>query len=102
MENVEATAKLKVAVQQGQADKLEQILQIEGIDPNSKIGRSITSHTPLTKVIEDGRLDLVNLLLSHPDVNPNTLGSDGFTPLALAIVKSQTDIVRALLDDKRT
>merc|ERR1711936_19107 len=102
MENVEADAKLRVAVQQGNTERLAEVLQLDGVNPNVKIGRSITSLTPLTQAIELGRPDLVKLLLQHPATQPDTKGNDGFTPLTLAIVQSSPELVSLLLSDPRT
>merc|ERR1711862_71817 len=102
MASTDASAKLRVAVQQGNAERVEQILALEGVDPNVKAGRSLTSHTPLTQAVELDRPDIVEMLLSHQDTMPDIKGNDGFTPLTLAIAKSSSSMVSLLLADQRT
>merc|ERR1712083_845406 len=97
MTSTDASAKLRVAVQQGNAEKVGQILALEGVDPNVKAGRSPTSHTPLTQAVELNRPDIVEILLTHPNTQPDTKGNDGFTPLTLAIAKSSSTMVSLLL-----
>merc|ERR1712179_125612 len=102
MTSTDASAKLRVAVQQGNAERVGQILALEGVDPNVKAGRSLTSHTPLTQAVELDRSNIVELLLTHQDTLPDTKGNDGFTPLTLAIAKSSSTMVSLLLADQRT
>eukprot|EP00092_Neocalanus_flemingeri_P026187 GFUD01028384.1.p1 GENE.GFUD01028384.1~~GFUD01028384.1.p1 ORF type:complete len:190 (-),score=78.13 GFUD01028384.1:76-582(-) len=102
MENIEADAKLRVAVQQGNVERVEKVLKLDGVDPNTKLDpRSLTSHTALTQAVELDRPDIVRLLLDHPDTLPDAKGNDGFTPLTLAIAKSSPDLVSVLLSDPR-
>merc|ERR1712218_178622 len=50
-----------------------------------------------TYAVEMLRPDIVSLLLSHPNTDPNMIGLDGFTPLTLAVTKSSPEIVTVLL-----
>jgi len=97
MEDLEACAKLRVAVKQGNLERVEEALKLAGVNPNVKTSRDITSHTPLTQAVELGRLDIIKLLLKHPACNPNLTGIDGFTPLTLAVTKGSQAIVALLL-----
>eukprot|EP00092_Neocalanus_flemingeri_P000148 GFUD01000155.1.p1 GENE.GFUD01000155.1~~GFUD01000155.1.p1 ORF type:complete len:183 (+),score=61.40 GFUD01000155.1:254-802(+) len=97
MEDVEACAKLRVAVKQGNVIRVEEALGLVGVNPNIKTSRDITSHTPLTQAVELDRPDIIKLLLSHPAIDPNMKGTDGFTPLTLAITKGSPTIVSMLL-----
>ena len=70
---------------------------MEGVNPNMRWSRDVTSHTPLTCAVEMVRPDIIKLLLSHPATNPNLNGLDGFTPLTLAVTKGSKEMVSVLL-----
>eukprot|EP00090_Calanus_glacialis_P014531 TRINITY_DN23336_c0_g1_i1.p1 TRINITY_DN23336_c0_g1~~TRINITY_DN23336_c0_g1_i1.p1 ORF type:complete len:183 (+),score=67.83 TRINITY_DN23336_c0_g1_i1:220-768(+) len=97
MEDLEACAKLRIAVRQGNIIRVEEALKLAGVNPNIKTSRDITSHTPLTQAVELDRPDIIRLLLKHPACDPNIKGIDGFTPLTLAITKASSTIVSMLL-----
>jgi len=97
LENEEVCAKLRNAIKQGNMARIEEALDSEGVNPNSRWSRDITSHTPLTQAVEMDRADIVTLLLSHPLTDPNLNGIDGFTPLTFAVSKGSKDIVKILL-----
>ena len=64
--------------------------------------RDLSSHNALTQAIEMDRSDIVKLLLSHSDIDPNQNGFDGFTPLCLAVSKGSVESVRMLLGSDKT
>merc|ERR1712098_314469 len=97
MEDLEACAKLRVAVKQGNLPRVDEALKLAGVNPNVKTSRDITSHTPLTQAVELDRPDIIKLILKHPACNPNLPGIDGFTPLTLAVTKGSPTIVSLLL-----
>ena len=100
MEDSEACSKLRNAIKQGNMVRLEEALDLEGVNPNLRLG-DMTSHTPLTSAVEMARSDLVQLLLSHPATDPNMKGLDGFTPLTLAVTKGSEEMVSVLLESER-
>ena len=100
MEDTEACSKLRNAVKQGNRTRLEEALDLQGVNPNLRLG-DMTSHTPLTSAVEMVRPDLVKLLLSHPATDPNMKGLDGFTPLTLAVTKGSEEMVSLLLESER-
>ena len=100
MEDTEACSKLRNAVKQGNRTRLEEALDLQGVNPNLRLG-DMTSHTPLTSAVEMVRPDLVKLLLSHPATDPNMKGLDGFTPLTLAVTKGCSETVSLLLGSER-
>ena len=100
MEDSEACSKLRNAVKQGNMVRLEEALDLEGVNPNLRLG-DMTSHTPLTSAVEMARSDLVQVLLSHPATDPNMKGLDGFTPLTLAVTKGSEEMVSVLLGSER-
>ena len=100
MEDSEACSKLRNAVKQGNRTRLEEALDLQGVNPNLRLG-DMTSHTPLTSAVEIVRPDLVKLLLSHPTTDPNMKGLDGFTPLTLAVTKGSEEMVSVLLGSER-
>ena len=69
MEDSEACSKLKNAIKQGNMVRLEEALDLEGVNPNLRLG-DMTSHTPLTSAVEMLRSDLLQLLLSTPPPTP--------------------------------
>lgn len=100
MEDSEACSKLRNAVKQGNITRLEEALDLQGVNPNLRLG-DMTSHTPLTSAVEMARTDLARLLLSHPATDPNMKGVDGFTPLTLAVTKGAEEMVSVLLESER-
>lgn len=48
------------------------------------------------------RIDILQLLLAHPDIDVNISDSDGITPLLDAVCKNHIDIVQLLLQNPRT
>ena len=100
MEDTEACSKLRNAAKQGNILRLEEALDLQGVNPNLRLG-DMTSHTPLTSAVEMARPDLVKLLLSHPTTDPNMKGLDGFTPLTLAVTKGSEEMVSVLLESER-
>lgn len=97
MEDVEACAKLRVAVRQGNITRVAEALGLAGVNPNIKTSRDITSHTPLTQAVELDREDIIQLLLTHPATDPNMKGIDGFSPLTLAVTRGSPTMVSILL-----
>ena len=97
MDNLEVCSKLRNAVKQGNMARVEEALDMEGVNPNMRWSRDVTSHTPLTCAVEMVRPDIIKLLLSHPATNPNLNGLDGFTPLTLAVTKGSKEMVSVLL-----
>ena len=54
--------------------------------------------TPLIHAINSEDIDMVGLLLDHPNINVNALNNDGDTPLIHAIKVEDIDTVGLLLD----
>ncbi|MCP4748673.1 MAG: ankyrin repeat domain-containing protein, partial [Desulfobacteraceae bacterium] len=50
---------------------------------------------------KNGHIEIVKLLLSHPEIDVNQANNIGFTPLYWAAKKSRVDIINALLSDPK-
>lgn len=59
-----------------------------------------SSHTMLHMACKTNRIDLVEYLLSSPDLHLNLADGDGWTPLMWAAIKGFTDCVRLLVNTK--
>jgi ankyrin repeat protein len=57
-------------------------------------------YTPLHLAVQNKRLEMVNLLLSHPPANVNCKDKDGNTPLWLSTYSSYDEITDRLLAEK--
>lgn len=51
----------------------------------------------LNQKVQEGAQDVVACLLKHPDIDPNTIDSSGFTPIAIAANNAFTEIVKLLI-----
>ena len=49
----------------------------------------------------EGHIDFVNLLLSHPETDPNLAESHGESPVYCAALKNREHIMRTLCADSR-
>ncbi|OGE46852.1 hypothetical protein PENARI_c099G05954 [Penicillium arizonense] len=63
-------------------------------------GSNRNGYTPLHLAIQNKRLEMVNLLLSHPRANVNCKDKDGNTPLWLSTYSSCDGIAERLLAEK--
>lgn len=57
--------------------------------------------TALHAASEEGHVEIVKLLLAHPDIDVNKLGFNRYTALSLAVQSGHENVVRALLKDPR-
>jgi len=55
-----------------------------------------------TAAYDHDNADLINILLLHPDINPNLLNNHNQTPLCEAATESNLQNVRALLNNEKT
>jgi ankyrin repeat protein len=55
-------------------------------------------HTPLHLAVEQGDKEMVELIVSYPDVGINHQDGNGMTPIMLAALHGMTDIVTVLLE----
>ncbi|KAG0641268.1 ankyrin repeat-containing domain protein [Tuber brumale] len=56
---------------------------------------------PIHWAVEQGRLEVLRVLLADPEVDVNCMTSYGYPPLVLAVTNSQEGAVRMLLEDPR-
>ena len=72
---------------------------IEGIDINYMDGRS--GYTPLIQAIRDRNYQMIQYLLTLPNININSVDNKkfGFPPLSHAVQMHETGIMRTLIDN---
>jgi len=77
------------------------LLNVDGIEVNTQ---SSTGATPLLQASQNGHVEVVKLLVDHPNIEINLPvhddcrnGCAGRTPLMMASVAGQVDVVRLLL-----
>lgn len=83
---------LRIAAKNGDAARVRLLLQ-NGVDANFESDGC----TALHQAAEDGRADIVQLLLDY-EARVNHAGPGGFTPLHAAAKNGHTEVVRLLLD----
>jgi uncharacterized protein len=66
-----------------------------GFDPNT---RNPQVQPALTRAIQAGSLQVVQVLLQHPQTDIDIVNQAGETPLMMAALKGHLDLVRQLLD----
>ncbi|KAI9773017.1 MAG: hypothetical protein M1839_002247 [Geoglossum umbratile] len=83
----------------GNLEEVRALLQIDGINPNSKDG---SGRIPLSAAAQNGRESVVRALLEHKGIDPNLRGEGGRTPLMFAIEGGYEGVVRTLLGHEAT
>ena len=81
----------------GSVDAVERLLGQKGLNLDIQNRKG---YTPLHLAIQSKRLEMVNLLLSHPRANVNCKGKDDNTPLWLSTYSSCDGITERLLAEK--
>lgn len=66
-----------------------------GVNPNQKDSNDISL---LTRAYENNKLENVKVLLSHPDMDPQQLGTNGIPLVETAVSFGQTEITRLFLE----
>ena len=87
--NEDGVTALQLAITGGNLTILEAVIA-SGANVNARYGIL----TPLIFAIEDGRTDVVSILLNH-GADANLPGGNGFSPLHLAVARAQHTIVLA-------
>ena len=85
---------LLAACQEGSAGDVVSLIKERGGDPNLPLGPG--GGGPLHHAVGGGHAHLVTLLLSHPDIDPNIVNSEGMTPVHLAASQGRDKIVRLM------
>lgn len=67
------------------------------LDNNANINEGYNGHTPLTYACKKNDTNLLNLLLQYPQLNVNSTNALGKTPLYIACLHGNFDIVKILL-----
>ncbi len=67
--------------------------RVSDINRVSQVGK-----TPLYRACEDGRVEMVKVLLEQPRIDPNVPNTDGSLPLCIASEKGFTEIVSLLIE----
>jgi len=103
------TLNIHDAAKDGMLDVVQMLLNEEekemvGTPPTKTSSRpalvnslSRDGEAPLHLAVENGHLDLVRLLLTHPSIDVNVPDADLRTPLFLAVMSGQADVVQVLL-----
>ncbi|KAI1259579.1 ankyrin repeat-containing domain protein [Xylariaceae sp. FL1019] len=82
---------------------LKLLLEYPGkIDPNFESERVYEFKAPLLFFADEGSGNMVELLLQHPDINPNISTDTGKTALYIAEQKGHNDVVQLLLNHPDT
>ncbi|KAF8982627.1 ankyrin repeat protein, partial [Cyathus striatus] len=85
---------LHYACAMGNLEVAKLLLTQDGINPNIKENQN--GLTPLHLAVKN-HINIVRLLLLHPDINPNIFNSKGETALHLAVKNSCEDMLTLLL-----
>ncbi|KKR96376.1 MAG: hypothetical protein UU47_C0015G0024 [candidate division TM6 bacterium GW2011_GWE2_41_16] len=90
----QSASKLLVeAAHEGNYEDCERYLKVSGIDINKafSVSRFANANTALGSAVQNGFVAIVELLLTHPNINPN-IGSEQATPLMQAITASESSV----------
>jgi ankyrin repeat protein len=90
---------LYIACQNGHADVVKLLLTHKDIDVNIPLNTNGAS--PLYIACGMGHADVVQLLLAREEIDVNQVANDGTTPLQIAQLEKQTEIVALLSKSKK-
>ncbi|KAF4938178.1 Ankyrin-1 [Colletotrichum fructicola] len=83
----------------GRNGKITEVLLKAGISPNEFNGLVTRGRSPLQIAVEDGNLEMIDLLLEYrADVNAPAAQDSGATALQLAAIQGRLGIARRLID----
>ena len=106
---------LSIAVIQNHLAVVKVLLACDQVDPNATVDGEVSleinnedlaalevfpSSTPLLLAILNNNSDIVDCLLTHPNINPNLGFTDKITPMRIAVTHGQTAVVQSLLNHK--
>lgn len=89
-------APLVIAIKSGQKDTVKFLIGLRTVNVNCKDWTTLK--TPLHYAVERGFCEIVDLLLSRPDINPDSRDANGNTPFMLA---NTSGVARRLLSTGR-
>lgn len=69
-----------------------------GVSPNENFGNGV----PLSYAAMNNQVDIVKILLSHPDISVDERDNNNNTPLMVAVLNSSIDVVKLLIKDGRS
>lgn len=95
----ESSKLFPICIKNKSLEMLEKILEIPMINPNIK--SSITGDTPLVYAITRGEKDIALMLIKHPKIDPNLPNGSGITPINIALILKQDDVIQALLTNPK-
>jgi ankyrin repeat protein len=91
---------LYLACEINDIESVRQLIQYPLVDPNEY--DHDVHFSPLRAAVVNNNHQIVELLLTRPDLNPNILDSQKTTPLSHAFCNNYQKIVKLLLNDSRT
>lgn len=90
---------LVTLVEYGDAEKVKEFLSIDGINPNVRDNHS--GQTPLHLAVDLCLPEIVKQLMMHPETNPNTFNTNGFSPFHQAVYNQDEECVELILNSNK-
>ncbi|KAK1252172.1 hypothetical protein MKX08_003359 [Trichoderma sp. CBMAI-0020] len=59
--------------------------------------RAVDGNTPLHRAVGESSMEIVDLLLEHPDIDANLVNQWGLSPMHLALIYGRSDVVQCLV-----
>lgn len=95
-QDINGNTALLVACKENRSDYVKNLLIIDGIDPNIE---NKISEFPLLEACRNGYVEIVDMLLDHPNIDVNKKSQKfGSYPLLVACTNMHYDIIRLLME----
>ena len=90
---------LVTLVEYGDAEKVKEFLSIDGINPN--VRDNYSGQTPLHLAVDLCLPEIVKQLMMHPETNPYTFNTNGFSPFHQAVYNQDEECVELILNSNK-